>query len=368
MNSRERFQKSIAHELPDRLPVDLLWPRAETIAQLKEHFQTDSNETMLRNLGVDLRWMGVNERYPEFEKSVNGELTGNAPGAGKKYIFHDKQTFEDHWGIMHRVGDDGKYLEWKGGPLVGRETLEGWDVPAVEYPSLEAIRKRLQPFNEYVTITELEFPFKLAWHICGYEHFMYLMALNPGMVSELYDRIYAFQTRKAVLCAQAGFDVIAVVGDIAGQNGMLFSPDMFAEFDVPRFSKLIREVKAVNPAVKVFYHSDGNMEAVIPHLVTCGIDILNPIQSACMDPANIKEKYGKVLSFHGTISVQDTLPHGTVDDVRREVIARIETVGYNGGFVVSPENSIPYDAPLENVLALYETVRDYDYRKLAAQM
>ena len=364
MNSRERFQMALAQQVPDRLPVDLLWPRSETMVQLKEHFRTDSKETVLRALGIDFRWLGVDARYPDYEKRVNGKLEGDAPGAGGSYIFHDQQTFEDEWGIVHRVGDDGKYLQWKSGPLVGKDTLDGWSVPAAEYPPLDAIRERLKKHWGFVTITEVSFPFKIAWHMCGYEHFMTLMAVNPKVVEELYDELYEFQTRKAILCAEAGFDVIAVVGDIADQTGMMFSPNMFEQFDVPRFMALVKAVKTANSAAKVFYHSDGNMETVIPHLIRCGIDILNPIQSACMDPASIKAKYGDQLSFHGTISVQDTLPCGTAADVRREVIQRIETVGYNGGLIVSPENSIPYNAPLENVLALYDTVQSYDYRKL----
>ena len=103
---------------------------------------------------------------------------------------------------------------------------------------------------------------------------------------------------------------------------------------------------------------DGNIEEVIPALIDCGIDILNPIQSACLDPAKVKERYGDRLTFHGTISVQDTIPNGTVQDVRDEVILRMRTVGRDGGFIVSPENSIPYDAPLENILVVYDTVRE----------
>jgi uroporphyrinogen-III decarboxylase len=193
---------------------------------------------------------------------------------------------------------------------------------------------------------------------------MMLLALNPDMTRELYDRVYAFQTQKAVVAAKAGYDMVAVVGDVAGQNGMMFSPAMFEEYDVPRFTELVRQVKAANPKTKVFYHSDGNMEAVIPHLIRCGIDVLNPVQSACMDPAGIKRKYGDKLTFHGTVSVQDTIPNGSVQDVVSEVEARIRTVGHNGGFIVSPENSIPYDAPLENILAVYETVRNFDYGSL----
>ncbi|HUV06319.1 MAG TPA: uroporphyrinogen decarboxylase family protein, partial [Spirochaetia bacterium] len=228
----------------------------------------------------------------------------------------------------------------------------------------EQIRESIDPHKDYVTVTEIEYPFKIAWHICGYEHFMTLMALNPDLVEALYDRLFEFQTEKAVLAALAGFDIVALVGDIAGQNGMMYSAGMFARFDAPRFKKLTSAVKRANPHTRLLYHSDGDMEEVIPQLIECGIDILNPIQSACMDPARIKRLYGDRLTFHGTISVQDTVPNGSVQDVRDEVSLRLTTVGRDGGFIVSPENSIPYDAPLENVLAIYDTVRQFDCSSL----
>ena len=364
MNSRERFIKTVARELPDRLPLDLIWPRNETLNALKAHFRTDSLETVRQNLGVDFRWVPLPAEFPDFKKRVTGKLTGDAPGAGKEYVFHDARTFEDEWGIVRRVGDDGKYVEWHNGPLKGKETLSGWAPPRVEYAPLPAIKEKIKPFADLVTVAELDFPFKLAWHLCGFEDFLVLMVLDPAFVDALYDRLYAFQTEKGVLAAKAGYDMIAVVGDIAGQTDMLFSPELFERYDAPRFSSLVKAVKAVKPDIKVFYHSDGNLESVIPHLIRAGVDVLNPVQSACMDPAEIKRKYGDRLTFHGTISVQDTIPNGTAQDVRDEVVERIRTVGYNGGLVVSPENSVPFDAPLENVLALYETVREFDYRSL----
>ena len=364
MNAHERFNLVLAHKLPDRMPIDLLWPRVETIDLLKEHFKVDSSEEVLRELDIDFRWVPVPAEYPDFNKKVNGKLTGVAPGAGREYIFHDTQTFEDQWGIVQRVGNDGKYLEWKNGALLGKKNLDEWSVPNVVYPSIDTIAENLLPYKDYVTITEIEFPFKLAWNLCGYEQFLMDMFLNPEMVVDLYDALYTFQQEKAVLAAKAGYDIVAIVGDIAGQEGMMYSPALFEELEVPRFKRLIKAVKEANPATRVLYHSDGNMEAVIPHLIGCGIDILNPIQSACMDPAKIKSLYGESLTFHGTISVQDTIPNGTVDDVKNEVIERIKTVGYNGGFIVSPENSIPYDASVENVLAMYEAVVEFDYTTL----
>ena len=190
------------------------------------------------------------------------------------------------------------------------------------------------------------------------------MVLNPEMVNGLYNTLYEFQKEKAVLAAKAGYDVIALVGDIAGQKGMMYSPTIFEELEVPKLKNLIQAIKKTNPSIKVLYHSDGNIEAVIPQLIDCGIDILNPIQSACLDPEKIKKKYGNSLTFHGTISIQNTIPNGTVNDVKNEVINRIQTVGYNGGLIISPENSIPFDAPLANILAIYDAVFDFNYSAL----
>lgn len=366
MTAHERLAKTMRYEIADRLPLDMVWPRAEILAALQDHFCADTVEEVYRRLHIDFRWLPLAETYPDFQRRINGRLEGEMPGAGNAVVFHDSQTFEDAWGAVQRVGDDGKYIEWKSGPLVDKPDLGDWDLPGVIFPSIEQVQQALQPYREVITIVEIAFPFKVAWYLCGMEGLLMRMINQLDFVQELYDRIYARQTQKAVLAARAGYDIIALVGDIAGQNGMMFSPQLFRQLDLPRMRALIKEVKQANPQVQVLYHSDGDMQAVIPMLIEAGVNIINPIQSACMDPALIKEKYGNRLTLHGTISVQDTVPFGTVDEVKAQVRKRIETVGYNGGFILSPENSIPFDTPLDNVLAIYEAALEYDYRSLAA--
>ena len=107
------------------------------------------------------------------------------------------------------------------------------------------------------------------------------------------------------------------------------------------------------------YHSDGNIQSLIPDLIDVGVDILNPIQPECMDPSAIKTHYGNRLTLDGTISVQSTLPFGTVEDVRNEVVKRIKTVGYDGGLILGPTHIVGFDVPVTNVLALYETAKKY---------
>lgn len=364
MTSKERFRLVMQRQLPDRMPVDMLWPRNETTRALMEHFGVDTIHDIHRKLGVDFVWTGPDAQFPEFAAKCNGELTGDAPGAGNAYIFHDRDTFEDAWGVVQRVGADGKYVGWVGGPLVGKETLEGWSLPTTKWASVEAVRQKFAAYPDQVIIASVSNPYKTAWHICGYEHFMLMMALDPNFVHELYEHLFAWETERAVLAARAGADIIAVVGDVAGSNGPMFSIEMWREFIQPGFQKMIRSIKAANPESTIFFHSDGELKSMIPAFIETGIEILNPIESNCMDPAALKREFGAKIAFHGAISVQKTIPNGTVADVKNEVYERIRTVGYNGGYMVSNENSFPYDAPLENVLAMYEAVHDFNYQSL----
>jgi uroporphyrinogen decarboxylase len=73
-----------------------------------------------------------------------------------------------------------------------------------------------------------------------------------------------------------------------------------------------------------------------------------------MDPVAMKRDHGDRLCFQGGISVQTTLPFGTVDDVRAEVRERIRVLGSGGGYILSPSHTIMGGTPPENVVAMFE--------------
>ena len=120
----------------------------------------------------------------------------------------------------------------------------------------------------------------------------------------------------------------------------------------------------MNPKVKLAYHCDGNLRAIIPELIEIGVDVLNPIQPACMDPAEIKQRYGDRLCFWGSLDEQHTLPFGTPDDVRREVLSRLRTIGCSGGLIIGPTHHVQLDTPLENFWAMVDTIRGTPYASL----
>jgi uroporphyrinogen decarboxylase len=108
---------------------------------------------------------------------------------------------------------------------------------------------------------------------------------------------------------------------------------------------------------KFMLHSCGGVRDLIPDLIDVGVDVLDPIQTQAkgMDPDELKAEFGDVLSFHGAIDTQTTLPFGSADDVRAEVAHRIEVMGESGGYILAPTHNIQPDTPLENILAMYET-------------
>lgn len=140
-------------------------------------------------------------------------------------------------------------------------------------------------------------------------------------------------------------------------EGMMISPAHWRQFLKPRMARFIAELKAINPAVKVAYHCDGDLRAIIPELIEMGLDVLNPIQPACMDPAELKRRYRNELCFWGLIDQQQTLPFGTPDDVHREVRARLETLGRDGGLILGPTHHVQLDTPMENFFAMVDVIK-----------
>ena len=161
-----------------------------------------------------------------------------------------------------------------------------------------------------------------------------------------------------------GVDMIWTGDDVGSQHRMLISPKMWRRYLKPRMADFISELKAINPRLKIAYHTDGNVEPIIPELIEIGIDVLNPVQPASMDPSLIKEKYGDRLCFWGTIDEQYTLPFGTPDEVEAEVLKRLRTVGKDGGLIISPTHHVQLDTPLENFWSMVNTVLDTEYASI----
>ena len=368
MTHRERMQKVLGHERPDRTPA-VLACRPEVNRQLMEHFGASSMAEVQRILGAD-GWAGAGVRIDlsEYRARCNGRLDGDFMGAGREYVLHEEDVFEDEWGVVRKLGEDGKYVQWLSGPLVDADDPDEWEAfpgpdRIIDDPDLPQKVAALQAQGLFVKagITQ---PYKRAWELRGMEDLLADYLANPGFVEKLWDKLVALDVELMRRFAAAGVDMIGIGGDIAMQDRVIVGPDTWRRIDKPRLARLIAEARTIKPDVHIFIHSDGKLDDIMPDLIEIGFDVIDPIQPECMDPFEVKREYGDRITLHGCGSVQRTLPFGTVDQVRQEVTALIEGCGYDGGFVLRASNAISFDCPLENVLAFFETARDYDMSQL----
>jgi len=203
--------------------------------------------------------------------------------------------------------------------------------------------------------------FEVAWQIRGFNELLGDFFEHDEFANCLLDRITELSVFRARRYAQAGVDIIRCGDDVGMEDRMILSPDMWRKFLKPRLARVFRAAKEVNPDVLVFYHSDGFVEPIIGDLIDIGMDVLNPVQPECMDPARLKKEFGHRLSFWGTIGLQHTLPFGTPDEVKLEVKHRIGTVAGGGGLMLSPTHVLAPEVPLANIQAMCDAAKEFGH-------
>jgi len=149
--------------------------------------------------------------------------------------------------------------------------------------------------------------------------------------------------------------------DFGMQTGPLISPKTYRTLYKP-FNKALNDWVHQNTTWKTFIHCCGSIVKLIPDFIEAGFDILNPVQTSAagMEPQTLKERFGSELVFWGGgIDTQKTLPFGTPQEIRQQVKERMQIFGQGGGFVFNTVHNLQAGVPQENIVALYEAVREF---------
>ncbi|MHC4441562.1 MAG: uroporphyrinogen decarboxylase family protein [Planctomycetota bacterium] len=358
MDSRERFSLALAHQEPDRVPIDY-WASPEINARLLDRFGFKSQEELLQHFDVDFRYID-GPRYIGPEPQV-----------------HPDGSVEDHFGtprIGVQVGSGdkaGEYKEVTKFPLAYAKTVdEILDYPKWPRPDwfdYEVVGEQVSEARQTGKVVVFMgdrmnrcAQLKPAMYLRGFEQIMLDLGGNPEIAECVFQQVSAFYLeycRRTFEAAGDRIDVFMMGDDFGTQTGLFLSLQMWRKFLRPGFKAFIDLAKQYG--YQVAHHSCGSIKPIIPDLIDCGLDILNPIQPDVfdMDFSELKELYGKSLCFHGSISIQKTLPFGTPEDIREEVGRRFETLGPGGGFIFCTAHNIQADTPIENVEALFDAYR-----------
>jgi len=347
VNSRQRVLKTLRFEEPDKVPVTLAY---ETPDDLCLRFGKGDFIGKFRN---DI--LRVSYKAAEPSPLIKERYLSNIPDS----------AIIDQWGIGKVRSSTGKSFKIFS-PLAEVTTikeLDSYPFPDVTDSSLHAHLDReisethAKGFAVQGHMSQTIF--ELAWEMVGMEKLLMYFYTNPRFVERLFEIITDLRIIMARRFVQAGVDILRLGDDVGSQTGMLINPKIWRRFLKPHLAKIIQEARKLRVDLPILYHSDGDIQDVIPELIEAGVTILNPIQPECMDPRKIKGKYGHRLTLMGTIGTQTTLPFGTVEEVRNTVAKRCREVGKGGGFIIMPTHTINSDVPWENIVAFYNAVEEF---------
>ena len=403
LTSRERVRLALAHEEPDRVPVDFGATRTSGIAatayrrlvadlglheavrvyDVKQQLALPSLQAIEAMGGdvVQVTRLGPTTGMPflELDAWQDGRMTDGSPcalPAAYEPLETDDGTLEIRRdGVLYARRPPGAaYFDVCPFPLASAETAAdveryAWPDPWSEREE-EWLRGQVEALHtgtDKALFAGLPMLcssfFEIGAVLFGFERFLENLLLRREMMERWLD--LALDHHCAVLdrfLAVAGpyVEAVQTSDDFGAQESLLVRPALYRALFKPRQARWVEFVKARTSA-KVFLHCDGAVSEILPDFVEIGIDVLNPVQTSArgMDPARIKRDHGGRLALWGAgVDTQSTLPFGSVEDVRREVRERIALLAPGGGFVFAPIHNVQPDIPADKIRAVFETARE----------
>jgi uroporphyrinogen decarboxylase len=306
MKPRERVFAALEHKEPDRVPRFEIW----IDALLAELGQRDIPSAQV-NLGQDCVMIP--------------SQTPHESNAWKDGV--------DEWG---RVWRGGMYVH---GVVDTVADLERYS-PSLDYAEQmfdhDGAKQVRALYPDHCLIYGAHLgPFTAGYMAMGFERFFLRLADDPTFVERLLEARTAWCLAMFRQAVSLGAEVL-VLGDDAGhREGLMISPRMWRRFVWPYHCRIVEESGA-----PVIWHSDGNVEALLPMAIEAGFVGFHSLEPAAgMDLARIKREFGRDLVLVGNIDVR-VLCDGDLDAVRREVDRCIAQGGPGGGYMIASCNSI----------------------------
>jgi uroporphyrinogen decarboxylase len=411
MSSRERLLAAINHKQPDRIPVDLGATPSSGISAVAYH-------NLIKYLGLDLK----NHVYDVIQEVTQPEMEllelfkVDVLDIGRYF-----NNYESYWHELELIkGVPGLYPKWfnpekqpdgswlapdSTGEFIGKMPAGATFFDQVIFPYVDGYPDNYNNissdmsrvswggfgFPPYDRMNEKDFWKLLRETIIGersktdkalligvgcnlfewgtflrrIDNFLMDLYMDPENVNSLLDKLLEMHLAFLSKICNAVGDIVEVVkfGDDLGTNTGPFMPiEIYNEFFMPRHKVMCDYVKA-NTSAHTMLHCCGGIYELIPGLIEAGFEILNPVQINAfrMEPERLKREFGKEVTFWGGgVNTQSVLNRATPQQVKDHVRHNIEIFSKDGGFVFNTVHNILPDVPPENIMAMFEAVREFD--------
>jgi uroporphyrinogen decarboxylase len=324
-------------------------------------------EGLLQRFNVDIRWLRPPASLlPEdFTPEVEGKYRGvfdqfgvfwgdSAEKDAKDILFYDP--------CIHPLSDvktvqQIKEFDWPDG--TDKAPLKGLR---------EHARKLRETTNYAIAAPTIGCIYEYTTFLFGFDKALRYLRMNPELIVATMEELEKYWTdcvttylNEIKFGDEHYVDIIAVNGDLATQTGPIMNVDsIYSQLIKPiehRFARKVHELAKV----KINYHSCGSIPRFIPHFSEIGYDAVNPVQVTArdMDPCSLKERFGAIITFWGGLcDTQHTLPFGSREQVRKEVLHNIYCFKPGGGYIASNVHNITAEVPPQNIETMFEAARE----------
>ena len=329
LSRRERVRRALTYGAVDRLPTQVNYTGSMGQA-LARHFEVDPAELPER---LDNHLLRLDLTYPE-------------------RLSEDGRARFDWWGAGHDTQEEGYFI--RVAPLAQDRDLDAFDWPDPHDPHLldDATVLRARVGDSAFVAPNIGWAlFERAWSLRGFENVLLELALDPGYIGELLDRIVEIRLVVIERYLELGVDGGYFGDDYGAQVSTLFSPTTWRALIKPRLARLFAPF--LERGLPVLMHSDGDIAPIVPDLVEIGLTALNPVQPEVIDHAWLQREFGGRLAFYGGVSTQTVLPSGTPEEVKAATRRCVADLAPNGtGLMLAPSHRMMTDVPMANVDAL----------------
>ena len=251
----------------------------------------------------------------------------------------------DEWGCVWSNVDEGMEAIVTGHPVKTEE-----DVFTLEIPKNRD--GRLPHGFMYLRLLDL----------CGFENTMCMFAEEDEAIRTLIDKVLEYNKYQVEAILPRCNGVVAFGDDLGIQNGLLIGAERWRKYMKPCYAELYGMIKKHNPECLIYMHTDGCIHEIMPDLMDCGVDMINPQYRA-----NGLENLVRVCRKEQIIPIaldldRQLFPFASHAQLEEHVHECIEALYLpEGGLTLNIE--LNYDVPMDNCYALLEAVEKYRHYK-----
>ncbi len=347
MTSKERVRAAMSHQTPDRIPA-AFEAVGGVVKRLLKEYGYASYDQLLERFEIDIVTAGpayIGPPQPRWTDEEGREVYRSYWGSETTFV----QTDIARYGVTTRFVLDG---------VETMEEVEAWKLPDPDWFDYSAIAETCRKNPDKAIIVGHEGPFQFVTFLMPMEQFFILMIEEPAVARRILDRMVEFEMEYYRRCFEAApgqIDVLRPHDDYGTQISMLFGLDMWREFFKENTKKLVDLAHSYG----AFYqqHSCGAVAPLIPELIECGVDALEPLQKVKGLYVEDLLPYKERMVFHGGIDTQGLLPNGTPEEVRAEAEHYMRSLGKGGGYILMASQGFEEDVPTANIEAVYRADR-----------